>query len=318
LLQPAGRERFRPPGREGRRLPERAQAQAVLRGRRHAAACRDGRGRSRRGRALIPGAMPQPAQRAIFAPDFSTEPLWWADAPPEPADERPLPERVDVAVVGGGYCGLSAALTLARAGADVAVLEAGPFGQGASSRNGGMVGGAVKLDWSRLADRFGHALAGALLDGARASFEHLEDLIAREGFAVDYRRHGRFLLACNPAQFRALQREVAALGERARPVRIVSRAAQREEIGSGLCHGGVVIEESGGLHPAKLHRALCEAARAAGAELHGRAEVRRLERAGAGMRLHTARGRLCADHVLIATNGYTRDLTPELRRRIVP
>jgi glycine/D-amino acid oxidase-like deaminating enzyme len=181
-----------------------------------------------------------------------------------------------------------------------------------------MVGGALKLDWSHLAGQFGAAKAAALMEGARASFEHLEDLIAREGFDADYRRDGRFLLACNPAQFRALQRRVAALGERARAVRVVPRERQREEIGSDFYHGGVVVHEASGVHPAKLHRCLREAARAAGAELHGHAEVQRLERTGSGFALHTARGRTRAEHVLIATNGYTSALTPELRRRIVP
>jgi glycine/D-amino acid oxidase-like deaminating enzyme len=262
--------------------------------------------------------MGQRRAREVFATNFATQPVWWADAPPEPANEHTLPERVDVAVIGGGYCGLSAALTLARAGVRVVVLEAGPLGQGASSRNGGMVGGAIKLDLAGLANRFGPAAAAALMDGAGASFEYLEDLIAREGFEVDYRRTGRCLLACNPAQFRALRRQVHALGERARAVRIVPRERQREEIGSELYHGGVVIEEAGGLHPAKLHCAMRGAARAAGAELHGHAEVQRLERTAAGMGLHTARGSIRADHALIATNGYTGALTPELRRRIVP
>ena len=180
---------------------------------------------------------------------------------PERAAHRPLPARVDVAVIGSGYCGLAAALELARAGVRVAVFDTGALGQGASSRNGGMVGGAVKLDWSHLAARYGESKAAALLDGARASFEHLEDLIAREGLDADYRRCGRVTLACNPAQFRALQREVRALGERARAVRIVPRERQREEIGSDFYHGGVVIEEAGGLHPGKLHRGLHAAAR---------------------------------------------------------
>jgi glycine/D-amino acid oxidase-like deaminating enzyme len=221
-------------------------------------------------------------------------------------------------VVGSGYCGLSAALTLARDGVGVVLLEAGALGQGASSRNGGMVGGAVKLDWSHLAGRLGAAQAAALIEGARASFEHLEDLIACEGFAADYRRDGRFLLACNPAQFRALERKAAALGAQPGGVRIVPRADQRDEIGSDFYHGGVVVEEAAGLHPAKLHRCMVEAARAAGAALHGHAQVQRLERTGSGIALHTARGCVRAAHVLIATNGYTGALTPELRRRIVP
>jgi glycine/D-amino acid oxidase-like deaminating enzyme len=267
---------------------------------------------------LILRAMRALAPNEIFAPEFRAAPIWWADAAPEASNDGALPERVAVAVVGSGYCGLSAALTLARAGVRVAVLESGALGEGASTRNGGMVGGAVKLDWSHLDGRFGAARAAALIEGARASFEHLEDLIAREDFAVDYRRDGRFLLACNPAQFHLLQRKAAALGDRASTVRVVPRERQREEIGSDFYHGGVVVDEAAGLHPGKLHRCLSEVARAAGAELHGHAAVQRLERAGSGFALHTARGRVQADQVLIATNGYTGVLTPELRRRIVP
>jgi glycine/D-amino acid oxidase-like deaminating enzyme len=254
----------------------------------------------------------------IFAADFTAEPLWWRDARPDAADDGLLPAQVNVAVIGGGYCGLSAALELARAGAHVAVLDAGALGQGASGRNGGMVGGAVKLDWSHLAARFGELEAAALLDGARASFEHLENLIARESLDADYHRCGRFLLACNRAQFRAFQREVDALGERASTVQVVPRERQREQIGSDFYHGGVVIEESGGLHPTKLHRALRATVQAAGAELHAQAEVQHLEPSGAGMTLVTARGRMRADQVVLATNGYTGSLLPDLRRRVVP
>jgi glycine/D-amino acid oxidase-like deaminating enzyme len=262
--------------------------------------------------------MRNPRAKEIFAAEFAAEPLWWQDAPPDAANRPPLPARVDVAVIGGGYCGLGAALELARAGAGVAVLDIGALGEGASTRNGGMVGGAVKLDWSRLAARFGAPTAAALLDGARASFEHLENLIAREGFDADYRRCGRFMLACNRAHYRALQREVDALGERASSVQIVPRERQRQQIGSDFYHGGVVVEESGGLHPAKLHRALRAAAKTAGAELHAHAEVQHLEPAGNGMALVTARGRIRAGQVVVATNGYTGALLPGLRRRVVP
>jgi glycine/D-amino acid oxidase-like deaminating enzyme len=255
---------------------------------------------------------------AIFAPGFKTEPYWWEAAPPVPADDRPVPERVEVAIIGSGYCGLSAALELARAGTRVAVLESGSLGQGASSRNGGMVGGTIRLDWAGLERRFGPERGGALLDGARDSFEHLEGLIERERLDADYARTGRFIGACTPLQFRRLREAVAKLGERAATVRIVPREAQRSEIGSDLYHGGVVIQESGGLHAAKLHRGLLRAACEAGVKLNAHAEVRALEREASGFRLHTARGDLRADQVLVATNGYTGRVTPALRRRVIP
>jgi glycine/D-amino acid oxidase-like deaminating enzyme len=260
--------------------------------------------------------MSQPADR--LTSDATTEPFWWRDAPPEPADDRPLPERVEVAVVGSGYCGLAAALELARAGVRVAVLDAGPLGGGARTRNGGMVGGALKLDWYHLARRVGRRRAEALLDGAHASFEFLETLIERERLDAAYERCGRFLLAYHPGQLRTFEREVEALGARADGVRIVPRARQGQEIGSDFYHGGVLIEPAGALHPARFHRGLAAAARAAGALLHGAAAVRRLERSTSGFVLATGRGPVQAAEVVIATNGYTGPLTPTLQRRVIP
>ena len=162
----------------------------------------------------------------ILAPDATTVPFWWQDAPPEPADDRPLPERVEVAIIGGGYCGLAAALELARAGVGVAALDAGPLGAGASTRNGGMVGGAVKLDWHGLAGRVGPQRATALLDGAEASFAFLEELIARERLDAAYERCGRLLLACHPAPAAGVRAPAARrLAGGSTGARLVPRAA---------------------------------------------------------------------------------------------
>jgi glycine/D-amino acid oxidase-like deaminating enzyme len=249
----------------------------------------------------------------------ATLPYWWLDAPPTPAPEAPLPELVDVAIVGGGYCGLAAAGDLAAAGASVAVLERDRLGSGASSRNGGMVGGAVRLDFGALVGRYGLAQARSLRDEARASFEHLETLAGQPGIAADYERCGRFVAACSRAQFRRLQDQVAALepADRAQ-VELVPRSAQRAEIGSDLYHGGVVVRPSGAVHPAKLLRGLRRRAEAAGANLHDGTAVSRLIRADGGFTVETGRGRLRAGQVIVATNGYTGPLTPELQRRIVP
>jgi gamma-glutamylputrescine oxidase len=263
--------------------------------------------------------MPQPKLEEILAPDFSAEPFWWRDAPPDPADREPVPERVDVAVIGGGYCGLSAALELARAGVPTVVLDSGALGSGASTRNGGMVGGAIKLDWRDFSQRHGKPRAETLREGFLASFEHLEGVIAREKLDAAYERCGRLLVACNPRHFRDLRDQVRALGDDAGDaVRIVERAALTDEIGSDRYFGGVLIERSGGLHPARYHRGLREAAARAGAVLCGHAEVLSLRRTARGFDLATARGRIEAGQVLVATNGHTGPLTPELRRRVIP
>src|SRR4051812_34310811 len=101
---------------------------------------------------------------AIFAPGFKTTPWWWEWAPLEPASSDPLPEAVDIAVIGGGYAGLSAAIELARGGAEVAVFEAGELGRGASSRNGGMVSGGLKRSHDELTAMFGAERATGIVD----------------------------------------------------------------------------------------------------------------------------------------------------------
>ena len=77
---------------------------------------------------------------SVITEDFSTDPWWWEAAPRESGMDEALPESVDVAVVGSGYTGLSAARTLANAGRNVVVLEAHALGEGASSRSAGFVG----------------------------------------------------------------------------------------------------------------------------------------------------------------------------------
>ena len=102
-------------------------------------------------------------------------------------------------------------------------------------------------------------------------------------------------------------------------IRILSREEQREEVGSDYFHGGFVVEDYGGVHPAKLNKALRAAARGAGATLHSHARVSGTERVAGGHRVRTERGDgRQATHVLFATNGYTDGARPWLQRRVVP
>src|SRR5262245_41361827 len=90
-------------------------------------------------------AGPGPGHAAGNSAGLKTTPYWWEAAPPQSTPEAPLPERVDVAIVGSGYCGLSAAIELSAAGRSVVVLDAGELGIGASTRSGGMVTGGQKF-----------------------------------------------------------------------------------------------------------------------------------------------------------------------------
>lgn len=246
-------------------------------------------------------------------------PYWWQAAPRAPMDGPGLPARADVVVVGAGFTGLSAALTLARAGRSVAVLDAGAPGQGASSRNGGQVGsGNQKFKVAALVALRGEAKATALLREGTAMLGHIGELIAREGIDCDYTVCGRFRGCVRPEHYEAMARDMEDLRRVAGvPSFMVPKAEQAAEIGSAYYHGGSVLPLDASLHPGRYHAGLLARAQAAGASVHGFAAARAIARDGAGFEVTTERGRIRAGHVVIATNGYTDGLVPYLRRRVV-
>lgn len=232
---------------------------------------------------------------------------------------RALPERVDVAVVGGGYTGLAAALALARRGATVALLEAHTLGWGASSRNGGMALTGLKLEAPQLVAKYGLAAARSLFAASLRSIDCVERTVAEERIDCDFQRSGHLLLASKPAHFRAMVDE-AALIERefGHPARALPPAELRGEIGSGAYHGGLLDQASAALDPARYVAGLARAAERAGALLYERTAATGIRRSGPAWAVGTARGALRAGAVLVASGAYTGPATPALRRRIVP
>lgn len=256
--------------------------------------------------------------RDVFHPDWKALPYWWEAAPLAPA-EAALPQRADVVVVGAGYAGLSAALTLARAGVDVAVLDAGDPGSGASSRNHGMISGGQKLP-ADLVRRVGSEAARRIEEDARASFDYVENLIRQETLDADFARDGRFVAAHTRAAYAKLEIRARHLRDGfGYETRMVPAEEQRTEIGTDLYRGGMLLLDAGGLHPAKMHRALRRRAEESGARLFGHAAVRTTARtATGGFRVTTARGEIVADMVVFATNGYSDRAADYMRRRVIP
>lgn len=255
----------------------------------------------------------------IFAPDFKASPYWWEAAEP-PRRDHALPAETAVAVVGGGYAGLSAALTLRRLGHEVTVIDAERIGWGASSRNGGMVSGGLKVARGPLEKTYGPARAMEIMKACGGSFSFIEETMQREGIDADYRRVGRFVGAWTPKHYAVLEGSAARIAEMSGlPTAMVPRARQREFIGSDHYHGGMHAEATGSLHPGKYARGLAAAAERAGARLVDGTRVRGIARDGAGFRVTTDRGVLAARHVLTATNGYSAGgPNPWLARRLVP
>lgn len=251
--------------------------------------------------------------------------LWQqqVDVPPLPAPAGPADERVEVAIVGGGYAGLSAARVLADAGRHALVLEKGALGWGAHSRNGGMAIPELKAGPATLQAKYGD-LGLRMHHEVNEAFDHLEALIADEGIACDYERTGQLYLAHSPRLVPYLQSLATEHADQfGEPVRFVPREALGEEIGSEVWHGGVVFDRTGGLHPAKLHAGLVRLALQAGAEIRDHTAVTGLTDRGGGhdggrFLLETAHGRVRADDVIVTTNAYADALLPELARRALP
>lgn len=246
------------------------------------------------------------------------QPFWTDDVSPPTTLSVPQPARVDIAIIGGGYTGLHAAHILATHGATVAVLEAHTVGWGASSRNGGMVNPGLKLTAPELFRHYGTDRGRKLWCWSLDAIDFVEQFIQREGIACDFVRHGQVVLAHKPRHFTAMREEVAwhvkHLGDTT--PQIVGPADLSSEIGSPAYFGGIFDARAAGLHPAKYVFGLAKATSQAGAQIVENAPVHSVRRQGSGYELTTALGVMTAGDLLLATNGYTKNLIPAARRGI--
>jgi glycine/D-amino acid oxidase-like deaminating enzyme len=236
---------------------------------------------------------------------------------------EPLPEMVDVAVVGSGFTGLSAARTLAKRGAKVAVLEAETIGWGASSRNGGMVLTGMKLGVSELISKYGRELTRRMYAASLASIDCVEQVVREERIDCDFTRCGHLEVACKQRHFDGYTRQAEIIEvEFNHKLRVVPRHELSAEIGSSIYYGGMVDEVSAGCNPARYVAGLARAAAKAGAAIFEHARVNTIERNSRqgemGWKISTSRGTLWAHEVFIGTSGYTAGVTPALQKKIIP
>ncbi len=223
--------------------------------------------------------------------------------------------QAEVAVVGAGFTGLSAAIHLARdAGADVAVLEAESVGWGASGRNGGFacIGGTKASD-AALTRRFGAAGMAEWHRTQVATVELVSDLLDRYGIDADaHSRGGEAVLAHRPKDFAGLRAEAAEL-EAAYGVQVdvigPGELAQEGLSAPGF-HGAIRFPLGFALNPLKYVLGLAQAAREAGVRIYEGSPVVGIERITTGYRLTTPDGTLIAKKLIIATNGYSSEDVP--------
>ena len=223
----------------------------------------------------------------------------------------------DVAIVGGGLAGLSAAIELADRGYRVVLLEARQVGWGASGRNGGQVIAGLACDQSTIAAQLGAAAARSVWDMTLEALRLIAE--RRERFAIDCDWVSGYVgLAVNARKARELQAWHEQM-ERSYgyATRWITPAEMPQWIASERFHSGIHDPLGGHLHPLKYSLGLARAAAGLGVRIHEDSEVLALE-PGSSVRLTTAHGSVRAAHVLLAGNVYLQGLAPLLAKRIMP
>jgi glycine/D-amino acid oxidase-like deaminating enzyme len=236
-----------------------------------------------------------------------------APTPPLDADAR-----ADIAVVGGGITGLSTALHAAEQGAKVILLEAQEPGWGASGRNGGQVNPGLKLDPDAVERDHGVELGRRMNALAGGAPNFVFDLVKRHAIACEARQNGTLRAAVGAKHAAAVRISAEQLARRGAPVEYLEGPQIARAAGTERYAGALLDRRGGDLNPLSYARGLVRAAIGAGARVHGGTPALRLASRGRSWTLDTARGSVLADQVVLATNGYTDDLWPGLRRSVVP
>ena len=250
--------------------------------------------------------------------------FWWADAPaPKSYRDKPLPEKSDVIIIGGGFTGTSAALRLAKSGVDVALLEAETIGWGASSRNGGQALSCLYHTLTELIKQHGLERAREMFQASVRAADTVARIVTEEGIDCDYTRNGNIEAASKPRHFERLKMEQETLARVADyDVRIVPPEQAATELGTESYHGLMVNERSGGLQPAKFVQGMALAADRAGADIYERTRVTGIEKNvsydGSRFAVRTERGTISAKEVLLAANAWVGEIVPQFRSRVFP
>ena len=245
--------------------------------------------------------------------------LWSATANSSPdCPELRADVEADVAIIGAGFTGLSAALHLLQLGRRVVVLEAHTPGWGASGRNGGQVNPGLIENPEHAIAKFGPQMGQRMIKMSGDAAKLVFDLIAQHEIQCDARPVGWLRAAHNPAGLRNLEQRARQWEAHGATMQRLNATEIAQLMGSEAYIGGLLDPRGGNIHPLNYALGLADAALAAGAQIYGQSKVQTVTQDGDVHLLTTAHGSLCARKVLVCTNGYTGDLILGLRQTVVP
>lgn len=240
----------------------------------------------------------------------------WDKSADEPIYDSSLDGDVmcDVAIVGGGFTGLSTALHGAERGLNCHVLEARHIGYGGSGRNVGLVNAGLWLPPQDVHARIGKAKGSALIKTLGNMPDYVFSLIERHQIRCEPHQSGSIHAAHSPAGFEDLRRRAEEWHRLGAPVELLDREEAAEKIGTKRFFGGLLDKRAGLINPMGYARGLARAAMGAGARISTGVTVQKLRRQGDLWRVKTTRGTVTAKNVVIATNAYSDDLWPGLKQ----
>jgi len=245
--------------------------------------------------------------------------LWAATAPNAPSCPALAGQvETEVAVVGGGFTGLSSALHLARAGKDVVLLEAVEPGWGASGRNGGQVNPGLKILPEEIEARWGPKRGARIVEMASGTCDLVFDLIRECNISCDAIRPGYVQGSTNKGGHHLLKEWVRQWTQRDVETSLLDRNEVSQLLGSEHYNSGFLDKRGGNLQPLAYARGLASASLGAGAKIHGNTPVQKISKNGASWTLTTPSGGVNCRYVILGTNGYTDHIWPGLKQTVVP
>lgn len=247
-----------------------------------------------------------------------TRSFWLNDSPYQVVRTTPdLPTRSHVVVIGGGITGVSTAYWLRKNGIEVTLLEQRGISEGATGRNGGHIAAAPIQQFLLALEKYGSDAAQMMWEYSQQTTQAIKAFVAEHQVECDLVFSGGLELALSQTEFAEIEKTAELLSNQGFPFQLWDRDRCASEFHSADFHGGLLIEMRGSIWAAKLVFAIAEQAMKLGANFQTQTAVATVERNG-HLTVVTERGNIQADHVVYATNAWSRHLLPFLKDIIRP
>ena len=251
--------------------------------------------------------------------------LWWENTLPVSIPDVSLPQRTDVAIVGAGFAGLSAALELRRSGVEVTLIEKDWPGHGACSRNLGLV--MDRIDGTTTGD-LGGLVQGVkkcdLIREGRAAHNYVLELIKRHNISCGLRQRGKLVLATTKSAYETMANTLERLKKQFGSVDayMVPKQDLGKEIGgraNKIYYGAKVHPDGYDLNPGQLTAGMVQHLADSGTTICASTQLESVQSQSNGtFTISTNRGNITAEHVVLATQGYSGAETGFLQKKIFP